>query len=448
LEAMKGPKEKILFLPCIVPGKQDYLAVVDVESTSPTYSAVISRTLTGDADDELHHTGWNACSSCHDDPTKSRRFLVAPALKSGNIYIFDTQDERSPKLHHVVKGSDIREKTGLSWPHSTHCLGNGEVMISHMGDGHEKSAGNFLLLDGETFAIKGKWAENDLKFGYDFWYKPRHNIMVSTEWGEPAKLKHHFNPAHVAEFYGHHIHFWDWTTHKLIKSVDLGTDGLIPLETRFLHEPTKPIGFVGAALSSSVILIYKDDSGEWQTKKVIQVPPKSVTGWALPDMPGLITDIIISLDDRFLYLSNWIQGDIRQYNIEDPHHPKLVGQLFLGGSIRSDGAVTLNDPTEKRPDIPQVKGKILRGGPQMIQLSLDGTRLYVTTSLFSAWDQQFYPALYSEGGQLLLIDVNTKEGGLSIQNNFLVDFKEEPYGPALAHEVRYPGGDCTSDIWL
>ena len=29
----------------------------------------------------------------------------------------------------------------------------------------------------------------------------------------------------------------------------------------------------------------------------------------------------------------------------------------------------------------------------MIQLSLDGKRLYVTTSLYSAWDRQFYPDL-------------------------------------------------------
>lgn len=27
----------------------------------------------------------------------------------------------------------------------------------------------------------------------------------------------------------------------------------------------------------------------------------------------------------------------------------------------------------------------------MLQLSLDGRRLYVTTSLYSGWDRQFYP---------------------------------------------------------
>lgn len=39
------------------------------------------------------------------------------------------------------------------------------------------------------------------------------------------------------------------------------------------------------------------------------------------------------------------------------------------------------------------QGKRVPGGPQMIQLSLDGKRLYVTTSLYSAWDRQFYPNL-------------------------------------------------------
>lgn len=67
--------------------------------------------------------------------------------------------------------------------------------------------------------------------------------------------------------------------------------------------------------------------GEWKTETVIRVEPKDVEGWALPQMPGLITDILISLDDRFLYLSNWLHGDIRQYDITDPHHPKLVGQV-------------------------------------------------------------------------------------------------------------------------
>jgi selenium-binding protein 1 len=358
------------------------------------------------------------------------------------------QDPINPILHHTVQGSEIKEKTGLTWPHSSHCLANGQIMISHMGDTEGNALGNFLLLDGKTFEIIAKWSDTNMNFGYDFWYQPSHNVMVSTEWGAPNKLKHHFDPSEVVDFYGHSIHFWNWQEKTLLKTIDLGSEGLIPLETRFLHDPTKAIGYVGCALSSTIMAYYKDDQGEFQVKKVIEVGPKSVSGWALPNMPGLITDIIISMDDKFLFFSNWLHGDIRQYNIEDALNPILVGQVFIGGSIREDGSVTLNDSTESRPVIPTVKGTTLRGGPQMIQLSLDGQRLYVTTSLFSPWDKQFYPDMYAQGSQLLQINVDNQKGGLRINENFLVDFSGEPEGAALAHEVRYPGGDCTSDIFL
>ncbi|XP_073465266.1 methanethiol oxidase-like [Aquarana catesbeiana] len=141
---------------------------------------------------------------------------------------------------------------------------------------------------------------------------------------------------------------------------------------------------------------------------------------------------------------------MRQYDITDPCHPKLVGQIFLGGSILKGGAVKVLEDQELKcqPDPVFIKGKKIPGGPQMIQLSLDGKRLYVTTSLYSAWDKQFYPDMIKEGAVMMQIDVDTKKGGLSINENFLVDFGKEPDGPVLAHECRYEGGDCSSDIWI
>ncbi len=46
---------------------------------------------------------------------------------------------------------------------------------------------------------------------------------------------------------------------------------------------------------------------------------------------------------------------------------------------------------QKQPDPLYVRGVRVDGGPQMLQLSLDGKRLYVSTSLYSPWDKQFYP---------------------------------------------------------
>ena len=66
---------------------------------------------------------------------------------------------------------------------------------------------------------------------------------------------------------------------------------------------------------------------------------------------GLVSDILISLDDRFLYFCNWLHGDIRQYDITDRSKPRLVGQIFLGGSIQNDGPVKVIHDEELKVSI-------------------------------------------------------------------------------------------------
>lgn len=63
------------------------------------------------------------------------------------------------------------------------------------------ASGGFILLDGKTFEVVGNWEHpgEAAAFGYDFWYQPRHNVMISTEWGAPKALANGFDPAHVAE---------------------------------------------------------------------------------------------------------------------------------------------------------------------------------------------------------------------------------------------------------
>lgn len=272
--------------------------------------------------------------------------------------------------------------------------------------------------------------------------------MVSSEWGNPNKFSQMFNPAEVAEHYGSKLYFWNWAEATLIKEIDLGPTGLIPLEIRFMHDPDSTHAFVGAALSSAIHHIYRDGNGEWQTERVIQVEPVEVNNWALPASPGLITDILISLDDKYLYFANWLHGDVRQYDITDPHHPKLTGQVFTGGIYQKGSPFTPKDPKVKAHDPVHPRGMNVQGGPQMIQLSLDGKRLYATNSLYSAWDNQFYPDMVKKGSQIVRFNCDTENGGMSLDENFGVDFGGEPNGPSLAHEMRYPGGDCTSDIWI
>ena len=96
LEAMqKGEREKLLYvsmIPC-AENQPDYLATIDIDPNSATYQQVIHRLYVPNINDELHHFGWNACSSCHGDSEKQRRFIILGGFKSSRIYIVDTANE-------------------------------------------------------------------------------------------------------------------------------------------------------------------------------------------------------------------------------------------------------------------------------------------------------------------------------------------------------------------
>ena len=256
---------------------------------------------------------------------------------------------------------------------------------------------------------------------------------MSSEWGAPNTVSQGFNLDDVkAGKYGQRLHFWDWKEHKINQSIDLGESGLIPLEVRFHHDPKSVHGFVGAALSSTMWHWHRPEGEKkWIADKVISVDAVETEGWPFP-VPGLITDLVLSMDDKYLYFSNWLHGDIRQYDVSDPANPKMTGQVWLGGVIGH------------APD----SDRKLTGGPQMLQLSLDGKRLYITNSLYSPWDNQFYPDMAEQGSWMMQLDCDTENGGMKINEKFFVDFGKEPGGPARAHEMRFPGGDCTSDIWI
>src|SRR5947209_7105420 len=67
-DARKSPAEKLAYVVATYAGtnvkKPDYLATIDVDPTSKTYSQVIHRLKMPNVGDELHHFGWNACGSC------------------------------------------------------------------------------------------------------------------------------------------------------------------------------------------------------------------------------------------------------------------------------------------------------------------------------------------------------------------------------------------------
>ncbi len=424
-DAMRAPAEEFLYLACLHEGTgvdaPDFLAVVDAES-----GQIVSETPMPNVGDELHHFGWNRCSSACHGPDRSH--LIVPGFRSSRVHIVNVADDpRKPTIEKVIEPEELLAKTGYTRPHTTHCMPGENVVISMLGDAEGNAAGGFAVIDATTFEVKGRW-ENGGElppFNYDFWYQPRKNTLVSSEFGEPNAYEKGFDLEDVgAGRYGHSLHFWDLEKRELQQSIDLGEQGLVPLEIRWLHDPESEQGFVGAALSSAIFRFHRN--GSWQADPVITTEAVELEGWPFP-VPALITDLVVSMDDQALYFSNWLHGDLRRYDVSDPANPRLTGQLWLGGVLGK----------------PNDTGRELNGGPQMLQLSLDGRRLYVTNSLYSTWDNQFYPDLRS---WLLKVDIG-EDGSMSVDPDFFVDFGDRPGGPARAHEVRLQGGDCTTEIF-
>jgi selenium-binding protein 1 len=236
--------------------------------------------------------------------------------------------------------------------------------------------------------------------------------------------------------YGHSLHVWDWQKRRHIQEVDLGPEHQMVLELRPAHNPRNAYGFVGVVtntqdLSGSIWLWVRGEDGRVTAEKVITIPAQPADPDQLPDLlkpfgavPPLITDIVLSVDDRSLFVSCWGTGELKRYDVTNPRAPRETGSVRLGGIV---------DPSSHPASGP------LNGGPQMIEVSRDGRRLYMTNSLYASWDAQFYPA--GIGGWMTKVDA-AEDGSMAVDPNFFLAFQGE-----RPHQVRLEGGDASSDSY-
>ena len=77
----------------------------------------------------------NYYHSCFGDASKKRNRLILPSVVSSRVYVIDTgTNPKAPTIAKVIEPEEMKTVTKLSTPHTTHCLGSGEIMISAMGD--------------------------------------------------------------------------------------------------------------------------------------------------------------------------------------------------------------------------------------------------------------------------------------------------------------------------
>lgn len=425
------------------PTKPDALVTIDVDSGSSSYGSVVGRLDMPNVGDELHHFGWNACSSAlcpwAPHPHVERRYFLIPGLRSSRIHVVDVKDDPvNPKLVKVVEADALAKRTGYSRPHTVHCGPDG-LYVSALGAPDGDGPGGVLLLDHDSFDPLGRWEvdRGPQQLAYDVWWNIGYDTLLTSEWGTPNMVENGIQPELLlANQYGHHLHTWDLRKRRHLQAIDLGAEHQMVLELRPAHDPTKPYGFVGvvvstADLSASVWLWERQSDGTTAVKKVITIPAEPAETEQLPPalqpfgaVPPLITDIALSVDDQSLLVSCWGTGDLKRFDVSDPHNPRETASTRLGGIV-------------ERASHPAAGP--LKGGPQMVELSRDGERVYLTNSLYKAWDEQFYP----EGidGWMVKLDAGP-DGSLTTDPDFFVEFDGE-----RPHQVRLQGGDASSDSY-
>jgi selenium-binding protein 1 len=317
-----------------------------------------------------------------------------------------------------------------------HC-GTDGIYVSALGNPEGDGPGGIFVIDHETFEVKGRWEkERGPQFlAYDFWWHLGHDTMITSEWGTPKMVENGVNgEILLGGGYGHQLHIWDLPKRRHLRTIDLGSENQMALELRPSHDPNRTFGFVGVVTSlkdlSGSVWVWHLDGGEWKAEKVIQIPAEPAEPDQLPPLlkdfkavPPLITDINLSLDDRFLYVSCWGTGEIKQYDVSNPFQPRETGSVRLGGIVRR-AAHPRSGP--------------LNGGPQMVEVSRDGRRVYLSNGLYRTWDDQFYPDGIK--GWIAKLDADAA-GGIKPADDFFLQLDQR------THQVHLEGGDASSDSY-
>lgn len=405
-------QEQLLYVGAINQGGEadpDMLLVIGANPDKPQeYGKIIHRMDLPTIGDEVHHFGYNA----------DRSKIILPGLFSSRIHIVNLDNPRRPYIERVYK--DLIEDSHYRNPHTVIGLPNGNNLITMLGaDTATTAPGGIIEVCGNTGEYLRDFGpsarRNHEKIGptymYDAGYKPELNRMITTTFGLPRDIEGSIN---VAGF-GDEVYVWDLQKEKVIQRVKLSPNSGA-LEVRWLNKHGVPIGYTNAPGTSEIWMWHDlDGDGYYKFEVAIALPPFSTP-----------TDIILSSDDKFLYIANWVGGgapeggNIQQWNIEDPFHPFLIAQV----------------------DTPYA---------QMMRLSLDNKRLYYGNSLLSGWDDTEFPEGVTRNVSYSVrkIDINHPEGGMAADLNFIVDTssiqKKNTVGPAGPHQIFFdpastPGG--------
>jgi methanethiol oxidase len=371
----------------------DFVAVVGTDPDDPaTYSKITHRVDMPMLGDEVHHFGYNIFQNK----------LLVPGLFSGRLHVLDLGDDPArPVLESW--NSDLTADSGYIVPHTVIGTPDGGYLLTMIGSNTATTApGGLVKVDADARFVApfGPSSNRDgdvtpPKYMYDAGINLLRNRMVTTTFGLPADVA----PTITTTGLGNEVYVWDFKNQEVLQTVDLGAE-TGALEVRWVHDPGVPIGFTNTPGTSQIWRWHDTDlDGTYTFDVAIDLPPGSIP-----------TDMLLSHDDKYMYIANWMGNNVMQYDISDPFNPIFVSQVTVPHA-------------------------------QMLRLSEDGTRLYVTNSLLSTWDDTEFPAgvIRNTNYGVFLIDINMHHGGMTLNNSFFVDFDsvqmKNSVGAARPHQV-------------
>jgi methanethiol oxidase len=361
--------EKYLYVFCVDADAKDndFFAVIDVNPDSPTYGTILNTIDLGTKGNETHHWGYI------DDRTK----IWAGGLFSSRIWILDVAtDPAKPRIEKVI--DNVAEVTGLTGPHSYYAL-PGRMLISFLGSGSGALPAGLAEFTNDGKFIRRLENPSEAPYQYDVAIKPALNRMVTSSFTPLRNYKKPLAQMDLNDF-GRELVVWDYRNRTPLQ---IGKAGLAPLEVRWSLKPENNYGFTNCALDNSIWMFKGNPDGRYEIKKVC-------------DTGALPADLRQSPDDKYLYVSCFGDNVIQQWDVSDPEHPRLFSTVS-----------------------PCVQ-------PNMMHVTGDGKRMYVSNSLLSTLDHS---------GRFYIRLVHVGPDGMKVDPFFNIDLNKLPTGPARGHDM-------------
>jgi selenium-binding protein 1 len=363
--------EKYLYVFCVDADAKDndFLITVDVDRKSPKFGKIIHTLDLGSKGNETHHFGY----------TDDRTVIWGLSLFSNRVFLIDVaKDPAQPRLTKVI--DDIGAKAGLASPHSAYAL-PGRMLISFLSAADGGAPAGLAEFTNDGKFIRKLSHPKDAPYGYDVAVSPDSTFMATSSF---TTFNNYKNPLAKMDFkaFGDKVVIWDFRKREPLAVLKTG---LAPLECRWSLKPGAKHGFTNCALDDSIWVW----EGEGDSKDKFTARLLCKTG-------KLPADLRQSPDDKYLFVSCFASDEIQQWDVSDLKKPKLHSTLKPGDQ------------------------------PNMMHVTGDGKRMYITNSLLSTMDREvpFWVKLAHLGPE-----------GMKLDADFHVDLNNLPTGAARGHDM-------------